>query len=125
MYGNDMKFLKSHEWIKLEQDNIAYIGISDHAQSLLGDVVYLELPKVGQHINMHDTIGVVESVKAASDLYSPASGEVIAINEEAVNNPSILNSDPHLSGWLIKIKLSKTSELEQLINATDYQNLIC
>lgn len=120
MYTQNMKFLQSHEWVKSEGDNTAYIGISDHAQGLLGDIVYLELPKVGQIIKKEDNIGVIESVKAASDIYSPVNAEVIAVNEDAVNNPSIVNTNPHDTGWLIKVKLSDLGQLEQLMNADDY-----
>ncbi|MFN8770040.1 MAG: glycine cleavage system protein GcvH [Neisseriaceae bacterium] len=121
MNTNNLKFLKSHEWVRLEQDNIAYVGISDHAQGLLGDIVYLELPKIGDKIKKDGTIGVIESVKAASDLYSPVSGEVIATNEDAINNPSIVNTNPYDNGWLIKVKLSDSSELDSLMSADDYE----
>ncbi|MBY0379486.1 MAG: glycine cleavage system protein GcvH [Burkholderiales bacterium] len=124
MYSNEMKFLKSHEWVKLGDDNLALIGISQHAQALLGDIVYLELPKIGQAVTMNSTIGVIESVKAASDLYSPISGEVVEINNEAIDNPSVVNINPHDSGWLFKVKLSNPSEVEQLLSLAEYEKQI-
>lgn len=125
MYTNEMKFVDTHEWIKPEDEtDIVAVGITNHAQELLGDLVYLELPSVGQLIASGETIGVVESVKAASDLYAPISGEVVAINDEAVADPTIINSDPHGAGWMIKVKLSNVAELEQLLSADKYKNLI-
>jgi glycine cleavage system H protein len=125
MYSNDMKFVETHEWVKLtEEADVVSIGITHHAQELLGDLVYLELPEVGLVVAAGETIGVVESVKAASDLYSPVSGEVVAINEEAVADPTILNSDPHGQGWLVKIKLSSGAELDKLLSADKYKALI-
>lgn len=125
MYANEMKFVDTHEWIKPEDEtDIVAVGITNHAQELLGDLVYLELPEVGQLITSGETIGVVESVKAASDLYAPISGEVVAINDEAVADPTIINSDPHVAGWMIKVKLSNVAELEQLLSADKYKNLI-
>jgi glycine cleavage system H protein len=124
MYTNDMKFLTSHEWVRPEQDGTACIGITEHAQELLGDLVYIELPKIGQKINAKSTIGVVESVKAASDLYSPVSGEIIEINNNAVNDPTIINNSPHSEGWLIKVKLNDISELNNLMNLDEYRKMI-
>ncbi len=124
MYSNDMKFLESHEWVRLESENSAKIGITHHAQELLGDLVYVELPKIGQQITSGDSIGVIESVKAASDLYSPVSGEITEINESVINEPNLVNSDPHNSGWLIKVKLSNSSELDNLLNLEQYQKSI-
>ena len=124
MYDNNMKFLESHEWIRQEQSDEAAIGITQHAQELLGDLVYIELPKVGQKINAKDTFGVVESVKAASDLYSPVSGEIIAVNDNVINDPTLINTSPHNDGWLIKIKLNNLAELNNLMSGEAYQNFI-
>lgn len=125
MYSNEMKFVDTHEWVKPEAEaGVVAVGITNHAQELLGDLVYLELPPVGQVIASGETIGVVESVKAASDLYAPISGEVVAVNDEVVADPTIINSDPHGAGWLIKVKLSDNAELEQLLSADKYKNLI-
>lgn len=124
MYSNEMKFVDTHEWIKNDSAEIVTVGITHHAQELLGDLVYVELPAVGAVIGSGDTIGVVESVKAASDLYSPLSGEVIEINDEVVNDPTLANSDPHGAGWLFKLKLTNPSDVESLLSADKYKALI-
>lgn len=114
-----LKYSKSHEWVKVE-GNTATLGISDFAQSELGDVVYVELPEVGSEVTKGETFGVVESVKAASDVYSPVAGEVIEANEDLVNDPAKVNSDPFGSGWFIKVKLSNPSEVGDLLDAAAY-----
>ena len=119
-----MKFSKTHEWIKLDQDNTCYMGISNHAQSLLGDVVYVELPKVGTPIVANDTIGVIESVKAASELYSPVNGVVVDINHDAVSNLSLINTSSEDLGWLLKIKLNNVNDLHHLHSLEEYHNNI-
>lgn len=124
MYTNDMKFVETHEWVKQESDDIVIIGITNHAQELLGDLVYIELPTVGDSLAAGATVGVVESVKAASDLYSPLSGEITAINEDVVNDPTLANSDPHGAGWLFKLKLSNPEELTGLLSADKYKSMI-
>lgn len=124
MYTDDMKFVDTHEWIKNESDDVVIIGITHHAQELLGDLVYVELPAVGNNVSAGDTIGVVESVKAASDLYSPVSGEIVAINDEVVGDPTLANSDPHHAGWLFKLKLSQPEEISKLLSADQYKALI-
>lgn len=124
MYTNDMKFVETHEWVKQESDDIVIIGITNHAQELLGDLVYIELPTVGDSLAAGATVGVVESVKAASDLYSPLSGEITAINENVVNDPTLANSDPHGAGWLFKLKLSNPEELTGLLSADKYKSMI-
>ena len=124
MYTEDMKFVDTHEWIKTTSDNIATVGITNHAQELLGDLVYIELPNVGDSITLGETVGVVESVKAASDLYSPLSGEVIEINNEIINDPTLANSDPHNAGWLFKLKLTAPDELNGLLSVDKYKSLI-
>ena len=108
----------SHEWVKVE-GNVCWIGISDHAQHALGSVVFIELPKVGQSFKKGDAMGAVESVKAASDVYTPVSGKVLAVNKDLESSPELLNDDPYGS-WIAKIGLSNDSELKNLLNAKDY-----
>ena len=112
-------YTKDDEWIRLE-DGEGTVGITDYAQDALSDIVYIELPDVGDVVGAGETFGVVESVKAASDLYSPLSGEVIAVNEGILDTPETLNSDPYDQGWLIKVKLTDTSELDELMDAAAY-----
>lgn len=124
MYNNDMKFVDTHEWIRQESDDVVIIGITNHAQELLGDLVYVELPSVGSIVSNGDTIGVVESVKAASDLYSPLSGEIIAVNDEVAADPTLANTDPHNAGWIFKLKLANKDEVAGLMSADKYKSLI-
>jgi len=118
---SELKYASSHEWARLEEDGTVTIGSSDHAQDALGDVVFVELPDVGITLAAGDEAGVVESVKAASDIYAPVSGEVIAINEQLEDEPETVNADPYNDGWFFKLKPSDTSELEALLGAEDYQ----
>ena len=120
---NDLKYTKTHEWLKTGDEEMV-LGITAHAQELLGDMVYVELPAVGQIVNSGDEIGVVESVKAASDFYSPISGTVIEINQKVSDDPAIVNKDPYGAGWLVKIKASNPSETQNLLNAEQYRNEI-
>jgi glycine cleavage system H protein len=124
MYTNDMKFVATHEWVRPENNDEVIMGITHHAQELLGDLVYVELPTIGKSINSENPIGVVESVKAASDLYAPVSGTVVAVNEQAISDPTLLNSSPHTDGWLLKIKLTNPHELDKLLNLDAYKKLI-
>lgn len=117
----DLKFAKSHEWIKVGDDNIATVGISDHAQDSLGDITFVELPAVGDTLQKGDAFGVVESVKAASDIYAPVTGEVVAINEDLDTAPEKLNQSPYEEGWLIKLKLANPADLDELLSAEDYE----
>ncbi len=119
-----LKYTESHEWVHAEEDGNARIGISDHAQEALGDLVYVELPAVGDEIGQGDPCAVVESVKAASDIYAPVSGKVIAVNEELDDNPAIINSDPYDDGWLFQLELSDSSELDGLKDAETYAVLL-
>lgn len=119
-----LKYTESHEWVHAEEDGNARIGISDHAQEALGDLVYVELPAVGDEIGQGDPCAVVESVKAASDIYAPVSGKVIAVNEELDDNPAIINSDPYDDGWLFQLELSDSSELDGLKDAETYAALL-
>tara|TARA_R100001163_G_C5037102_1_gene176045 strand:+ start:415 stop:804 length:390 start_codon:yes stop_codon:yes gene_type:complete len=116
----DLYYTSSHEWLKLDDDGIATVGISDFAQSELGDVVYVELPEEGSLVNARDEISVVESVKTASDIYSPVSGEIVAVNEELENSPESVNSSPYEGGWLFKIKINNETELDELLSAEEY-----
>ena len=117
---SELKFLSSHEWVRVEEDGTVTIGVSDPAQEALGDVVFVELPEVGAVLAAGDDAGVVESVKAASDLYAPLTGEVIAVNELLEEAPETVNSDPYADGWFFKMKLEDNSELENLLDAEAY-----
>ena len=119
----EKKYSTDHEWIKIENE-IAIIGITNHAQESLGDIVFIELPKVGKLVNTGDQVGVVESVKAASDLYTPISGEIIEVNNELTNSPQLMNSDPENSGWYMKIKLNNDEDLKKLMNYDEYKETI-
>lgn len=123
MYPSDFNYTKDHEWVKIEGDK-ATIGITDFAQKQLGDVVYVELPKVGTHLNVHQSIGVIESVKAVSDIYSPISGEVIQVNEDLSNSPELINQDPHGKGWIIRVKVENKTDVEKLMTAADYEKFL-
>ena len=116
----ELKYIASHEWLRLEDDGTVTVGITDHAQDLLGDVVFVELPDVGDTIAVDDEISVVESVKAAYDLYAPVSGEIIEINEELEYTPELVNEDPYNQGWMIKIRMDDSNELDNLLSAEDY-----
>lgn len=118
---NELKYGSTHEWVRLEADGTVTVGISDHAQEALGDVVFVELPEVGAELNASEEAGVVESVKAASDYYSPVSGEVIAVNQQLEDEPEVINSEPYDDGWLFKLKPSDISELDSMLSAEDYQ----
>lgn len=117
---SELKYANSHEWARLEEDGTVTIGITDHAQEALGDVVFVELPEVGDRLAVGDEAGVVESVKAASDIYAPVSGEVIAINEALEDEPETVNADPYNDGWFYRIQPDDTEELENLLSAEDY-----
>jgi len=121
---SELKYLSSHEWVRVEDDGeTAVIGITDHAQELLGDVVFVELPEVGTELASGDEAGVVESVKAASDIFAPVSGEVIEINEALEDAPETVNSEPYEDGWFFKVKLSDATELDSLLDADGYTNV--
>ncbi|MCL6416624.1 glycine cleavage system protein GcvH [Aestuariirhabdus sp. Z084] len=117
---SELRYVSSHEWIRVEADGTAVVGITDHAQELLGDVVFVELPEVGAAISRDEDAGVVESVKAASDIYAPISGEVVEINEALEDAPETVNGDPYGDGWFFRIKLSDESELDELLDAEAY-----
>lgn len=116
----DLLFLKSHEWVRVEDDGTATVGISDHAQSLLGDLVYVELPNVGDSAKAGTAAAVVESVKAASDVYSPVSGEIVAVNDALSDSPETINEDAYGDGWIFVVKLDDREELEEMLGADAY-----
>ena len=115
------RYTQDHEWLKSEADGTVTVGITDYAQGQLGDIVFVELPQVGEHITMKETFGTVESVKAVSDLYAPVSGEVTSINTKLQNAPELINSDPHGEAWLIKVKLTDRSQTDGLMTAEEYE----
>jgi glycine cleavage system H protein len=116
----ELKYVSSHEWIRDEGDGTVTIGVTDHAQEALGDVVFVELPDIDAEVSAGDDAGVVESVKAASDIYAPVSGVVVAINEDLEDAPEMVNSDPYGDGWFFKLKLTDESELDDLLSADEY-----
>jgi glycine cleavage system H protein len=119
----ELKYSESHEWVKLEGD-VAIVGISDHAQSELGDIVFVELPEVGDDISKDEACGTIEAVKTVSDMNAPLSGEIVEVNKELEDEPTLINSDCYSAGWIMKIKVSDPSELEDLLDADDYEGLI-
>ena len=119
----DLKFLSSHEWARVESDGTITIGISDHAQDLLGDIVFVELPEVGQSVDAENDTAIVESVKAASDIYSPLSGEIIEVNSLLEDQPEIINSSPYENGWFFKLTPSDLGELDNLLSPEDYSEV--
>jgi glycine cleavage system H protein len=123
MYPDDFYYTKDHEWLKID-GNEATVGITDFAQKQLGDVVYVELPQAGAHLEFHQSLGVIESVKAVSDIYSPVSGEVIEVNEELNESPELVNEDPHGKGWIIRIKIKDEGELDKLMSVSEYENFL-
>jgi glycine cleavage system H protein len=118
---SELKYASSHEWARLEEDGTVTVGITDHAQDALGDVVFVELPEVGSTLAAGDEAGVVESVKAASDIYAPVGGEVIAVNERLEDEPEVVNSDPYHDGWFFKLQPEDAADLDGLLSAEDYR----
>jgi glycine cleavage system H protein len=116
----DLRYAASHEWARLEADGSVTVGISDHAQEALGDVVFVELPEVGATLGAGDQAGVVESVKAASDIYAPVAGEVIAVNDALTDSPELVNADPY-ANWFFKVKPADASDMDKLLDAAAYQ----
>ena len=121
---SDLKYAKSHEWLKLSGDGTALVGITDYAQNSLGDITYVQLPKVGATLKAGESFGVVESVKAASDLYAPASGTVLEVNSALDSAPETVNHAPYEGGWILKLKLSDAASAQALLDAAAYQALI-
>jgi len=123
MYPDNFYYTKDHEWVEVK-GYMATVGITDYAQNHLGDVVYVELPAIGKQLEVHQTIGTIESVKAVSEVFSPVSGEVIETNGELNNSPEIVNQDPHGKGWIIRLKMKNKDDLTALMNAVDYEKYI-
>jgi glycine cleavage system H protein len=120
----ELRYSESHEWVRVEDDGTLTVGITDHAQQLLGDLVYVELPVVGKVVQANEELAVVESVKAASDVYSPVGGEVVAVNAVLADAPELLNRDPYGDGWLFRLRPQDPSELSALMASDDYQSLL-
>lgn len=123
MYPDNYHYTKDHEWVKIEGGECT-IGITDFAQKQLGDVVYVEMPEVGAQLEVHQSIGVIESVKAVSDVYSPLSGEVTAVNEELNDSPELVNEDPHVRGWILRLKPKNEAEIQNLMKASEYEKFL-
>ncbi len=120
---SELKFLSSHEWVLIE-DDLATVGVSDHAQELLGDLVFVELPEVGSSIAAGDSVAVIESVKAASDTYAPVSGEIVEVNSELEDSPERINDDPYGDGWMYRVKMEDSDEVGELLDASAYTDSI-
>jgi glycine cleavage system H protein len=123
VYPEELRYTETHEWVRVG-DDVAVVGLTDHAQSELGDIVYLELPPAGTDVSAGGEFGVVESVKAASDLYAPLSGKVVGVNDAATGDPALVNRDCYGEGWLVKVELKDASELENLKTAAEYKEFI-
>lgn len=123
-YPEELKYTKEHEWIRDNGDGSATVGITDFAQSELGDIVFVELEPEGSEFDQDEVFGTVEAVKTVSELFSPVSGEIIEINSELEDDPELVNTDPYGQGWMVKIKLSDPSELEALLTQEEYQNIV-
>lgn len=120
----DLKYVTTHEWVRREDETIATVGITYHAQDLLGDIVYVELPSIGSHIKEGEECGVVESVKAASDIYCPVAGQIIEVNDDLATTPGLVNEDPYGSGWIFRVKLNNPEEYNKLLDAQSYEKQI-
>jgi glycine cleavage system H protein len=123
MYPTDYLYSREHEWIRVEED-VCVLGITEFAQQELGEVVFVELPEVGQVFNAQDELGTIESVKAVAEVYSPVAGEVVEINDSVVDDPEMLNDDPQGEGWLVKIRFSSADDLKALMNAEQYEEFV-
>ncbi len=119
----DRRYTKEHEWVRVE-DNLGTVGITDYAQDQLGDIVYLDLPSPGTQVKQLDKLGEIESVKAVSDLYSPVSGEVTEVNQEVIDRPELVNQSPYEEGWLVRVRLADPAEVDKLLSAEQYDELI-
>lgn len=119
-FRDELRYVSTHEWARLEEDGLVTVGISDHAQDALGDVVFVELPEVGQDVQAEHEVAVVESVKAASDIYAPVAGQIVAVNEALEEAPETVNESPYDEGWFFRLKPSDPAALEQLLSAADY-----
>ena len=124
MYPSDLKYSKEHEWVRLGNDGAAEVGITQFAQEQLGDVVYIDLPAVGAHIEQFKKMGEIESVKAVSEVFAPVSGEVMAVNQELVQTPEAVNKDPYGKGWMVRVRLKDKGEAARLMDARAYQEML-
>jgi glycine cleavage system H protein len=122
-FPDDLRYTKEHEWVRVDGD-VGTIGITDYAQDMLGDVVYLDLPAAGATVAQSGKMGEIESVKAVSDLYAPVSGEIIEVNQDVVDSPELVNNEPYARGWMIKVRLGDPGELDALLSAEDYEALV-
>lgn len=122
-FPDDLRYAATHEWVRVEEDGSVTVGITDHAQELLGDIVFIELPEEGSVVSAKDELSVVESVKAASDIYAPVSGEIIAVNDDLADAPETVNSEPYGEGWICRILPSNPEELEELLDASAYAGI--
>jgi glycine cleavage system H protein len=120
---SDRRYTKEHEWVRVQND-LGTVGITDYAQDQLGDIVYVDLPSPGTQIKQLEKLGEIESVKAVSDLYSPVSGEVVAVNQEIIDTPELVNQSPYDEGWLVRLRLADPAELDSLLTAAQYDELI-
>ena len=124
MYPDDLKYSSEHEWARVANGDVAEVGVTHYAQDTLGDVVFVELPEVGSRVDQFDKFGEIESVKAVSDLFSPVTGTVTAVNEELEQSPELVNSDPYGDGWIMEVKLDDPSELDELMDSESYQGTL-
>ena len=124
MYPTDRKYSQEHEWVKVGDDGTAKVGITEYAQDQLGDIVYMDLPESGAAVEQKQKLGEVESVKSVSEIYSPVSGEVIEVNQEVIGRPELVNLDPYERGWLVRIKPSNPTEMDDLMTAADYESFL-
>lgn len=122
-FPEDLKYSKEHEWVLVE-DKVATVGITDYAQEQLGDIVFVEMPAIGDKVSKEDAFGVVESVKAVSDIYAPVSGKVLEVNDDLPDNPEMVNEDPYGDGWMIKIEMNDPEELQDLMTAAEYEEYV-
>ncbi|HPK66075.1 MAG TPA: glycine cleavage system protein GcvH [Thermoanaerobaculia bacterium] len=123
MYPKEYRYTRDHEWVKVE-DDICVVGVTDFAQQELGEVVYVEVPEPGQVFNAHDEIGTIESVKAVAEIFTPVAGEIVEANERLKDDPELVNDDPHGDGWLVKVKFSSASDLDDLMDADAYEEYV-
>ncbi len=123
MIPKELKYTNEHEWVRIEGDK-ATVGITDHAQSALGDITFIELPETGRKVKKSDSVATVESVKAASDIYAPLSGEIVEINEKLNDSPEVINSSPYADGWIYKIKIANNSEANSLLDEASYEKIL-
>ncbi|NMB41448.1 MAG: glycine cleavage system protein GcvH [Firmicutes bacterium] len=123
-FPENLQYSREHEWAEIKEENIVIVGVTDYAQDKLGEVVFVELPETDQEVKAEESMAVIESVKAASDVYAPVSGKVIAVNEKLLDQPELLNEDPYKAGWIARIKISDEGELEALLSKEEYVQLV-